>query len=144
VRKLFLTLATFLVAVAPNLQANDLNSSQVPVVYINVPFGGIAKTVPSYGLQLARVQKDRTNGVNLFRSTPYADLKFNGTELDSFKLNGMNVLQKVTTYNAKGKPLTDNQRNWIMGLVIATAIAIPIAIYDDDDDDDDDDPFGQI
>jgi len=112
VHKLFLTLATFLVAVAPNLQANDLNSSPVPVVYINVPFGGSAKTVPSYGLQLARVQQDRTGSVNLFQSIPYANLKFNGSELEAFNLNGVNTLQKVTTYNADGTTSTQSNINW--------------------------------
>jgi len=61
-------------------------------------------------------------------------LKDHGTELDSLKLNGVNVLEKVTTYNAKGKPLTENWRNWILGAFIVAAIAIPLAIHDDDDD----------
>ena len=110
-RTLF-ALATFMLAVAPNLQAQDLNSSPVPVAYINVPFGGNTESTPSYGLQLARVQEDRSGVVNLFQSIPYADLKFNSSELEAFSLNGINTLQKVTRYNANGTAQTSTEVNW--------------------------------
>jgi len=51
----------------------------VQVAYPNLPFGGSAKSIPSNGLQLTRVDQDKAGGMNLFASTPYADFKFNGT-----------------------------------------------------------------
>ncbi|MCP4992158.1 MAG: hypothetical protein GY934_00005, partial [Gammaproteobacteria bacterium] len=124
--KLLLALATFLLAVAPNLQAQDLSSGPVPLAYFNMPFGGTAKSMPSYGLQLARVEQDRTGGVNLFASTPIADLKFNGSELEAFNLNRVNTLQKVTRYNANGEAETSTEVNWwlVGGAVIVAGYLI--------------------
>ncbi|MCP4125570.1 MAG: hypothetical protein GY753_00740 [Gammaproteobacteria bacterium] len=110
--KLILTLASFLLVV-PGLQAQDLSTEPVPVAYINIPFGsGATQTPSSYGLQLARVEQDRAGGVNLFSSTPIADLKFNGSELEALNLNGVNTLQKVTRYNADGEAETSTEINW--------------------------------
>ena len=115
--KLLLALATMLLVAAPNLQAQDRSSAPVPVAYINLQFGSGAKPVSRYGLQLARVQLSRaqhdvTGGVNLFSTVPYADLKFNGSELESFKLNGVNTMEKVVTYNADGTTSTQSGINW--------------------------------
>jgi hypothetical protein len=133
--RILFALATFLLAAAPNLQAQDLNSGPVPVAYINVPFGGNTKSMPSYGLQLARVQQDRTSELSLFQSTPYADLKFNGSELEAFNLNGMNTLQKVTRYNADGEAETTTEVNWwlVGGAVILAGYLINRSQDDDDD-----------
>ncbi len=136
-QKILLTLATFMLAVAPNIHADDIDTDAVPMAYFSMPFGNNADSIPSYGLQLARGQHDREGGVNLFSSAPYMDLNFRGTEVNAFELNGINTLEKVTTYNVNGDPQTTSSINWWLVGIGAVGGYILLKGGDDDDDDDD-------
>ncbi len=105
-------LITCLLLAASNLLAGGLYAEPMPLAYINIPFGASKKVTPSYGLQLARVEPTWNGSANIFTSIPYAEMKFTGTQLDSFKLNGVNMLQKITRYNADGTTSTHSSINW--------------------------------
>ena len=114
--------AALLFVVAPNLQAGELLAEPVPVAYVSMSFGGSAKTTPSYGLQLARLENDAQQNSMLLdaRRPAYLDVKFSDEGLSGLSLNGtdMVALAKLHGYNANGENsfqqwwggLSDNQK----------------------------------
>lgn len=109
--------AALLFAVVPNLQAGGLLAEPVPVAYINMPFGGDAKTATSYGLRLARLEHEAQPSAILSAQerSSYLDVKFSEGDLSGLSLNGTDfvALAKLHGYNAN----EDNSvQQWWSGL----------------------------
>jgi hypothetical protein len=115
----------------------------VPMAYINIPLGGDqkAQSEPVYGLSLNRANNAgqiRGNG-----APPILDLQFKSKGVDSLKVGGATLMQRVAVQNADGtisnnftmQEITPNQ--WlIIGVGVFGVLCAGEVICDDNDDQD--------
>ncbi len=131
-RKVAYTLLTIALAVAPQLQADEI----VPFGYVSIPFGNASNSrpAPSYGFSLAQAQTTTNEApvVNLFDTDrpALADLRFQGAELSAFEVNGVNSLTEQITYNADGTQTTELVWDWKPFIIGLTGVAILWGILD--------------
>ncbi len=129
------------------LVAQETERELVPMAYINVPLGGGNKTQsePVYGLSLGYAQESGQSqvvGDRHNKRPPILDLQFKARGVNSLKLGGSTLMQRVAVHNADGtvssnfsmQDITPNQ--WaIIGLGTFGILCASKAICDKDDKD---------
>lgn len=148
--KLIITLpALAIVAASATLVTADNSDSEVvPMLYMNVPFGGhsSAQREPVYGAALGIVGASRSAAaqdkvVSLADTgrPRLLDMRFKQGGVESLKLNGVSLIQKIVTVNADGSTsehtgmasLSESQ--WVLiGLGVGATLCISEVICDDD------------
>ncbi len=111
-KSLFFAIVSAMTLLFPGVYVQSADAEPVPMAYISIPFGSTSKVMADYGLQLARIDPGSSGVRSISSSTPYLDLKFSGTQLDSFSVNGINTISKVTSLNADGTSSTHSSINW--------------------------------
>lgn len=142
-RHLITGITTALLLAAPALQAEELSTEIVPMLYFNTPFGSAPKSYePVYGFQLTHAR----DGFILFENDQPAMLDFqmkNG-ELSAVTVNGLNAITRTNVLHANGSTSTQTDIHWgyvvggVLGLLVLCEAA-DCELVDDDDDDDDED-----
>lgn len=152
--KFIITLSALVVVATPAslVTADNLGNEVMPMLYIKVPIDGnsTSQRETVYGAALSIVETSRSTAekgkIANFMNTDrprLLDLRFKQGSVDSLKMNGMSLMQKVVTVNADGSTseemsssdLTPGQ--WaIIVLGVGAALCVGDVICDNDDDDD--------
>ena len=119
-----------MLSLIPQVQANDLEStmgkSPVPYAYLKVPFGGASHTNDETTFGFAVSQSAGANHGNLFNSRrpPLLNLEYKGDELESVRLNGLNIVDKHISYDANGIQKTNYDIQWeyVVGAVVGIGV----------------------
>ena len=139
---LFGAIAACLLAI-PVLQADEITTEAVPVMYFNMPFGGqgVANKDPVFGFKVVQTKFSQNGGFNLFSNKRPAlmDLRMQGGEVDAFSFNGINALEKTQVVYADGTRVTSlgvNMQNVFVGLLLGGMVLCGMDVICDDKDSD--------
>ncbi len=144
------------IASATWVSAQDNGSEVVPMLYMQVPFGGGSSTQDdsSYGMAFVtkapiQIGGDISAPVNLLDTNRprLLDMRFKQHGFDSLKLNGVSLVQKVITHNADGTTTEETTTNGLttgqmlmIGLGVGGLLCAADVICDDKDDHEDETP----
>ncbi len=149
--KLIITLPALAIvaASATMVTADNSGSEVVPILYMSVPFGGhsSAQREPVFGAALGIVGASRSAAaqgkvVNMADTgrPRLLDMRFKQGGVESLKLNGVSLIQKIVAVNADGSTsermgMADlSESQWVLiGLGVGAALCIGEVICDDED-----------
>lgn len=149
-KKLIVILSALIVTSASLVTAENVDNEVMPMLYLEIPIGSkhTMHREAEYGAALGIVGTSQNaferGKVISFMDTDrprLLDLRFKQDSIDSLKVNGVSLVQKIVTVNADGTTTEESgladltPAQWILiGLGVGGVLCAADVICDDDDD----------